>query len=346
MNLQETTHKRFNILTGQWILVSPHRAKRPWQGKKEKIPPGNRPEYDPECYLCPGNTRAERAKNPDYKDTFVFINDFQPILPDIEPAEMNEQDLLIAKNEIGLCKVICFSPRHDLALAKMEVDDIYKVVDVWIKEYQEIGNIDGINYVQIFENRGAIMGCSNPHPHGQIWSNSSIPDMPALETVRQREYFEKKKNCLLCDYLDLELKKKERIIFENDSFAVLVPFWAIWPFEVMLLPKQHIACISEMDETQKKDYADAILRLGIRYDNLFETPFPYSMGMHQKPTDGKDHPSWHFHSHYVPPLLRSATVKKFMVGYELLATPQRDITAESAAACLRKLPEIHYTRKK
>ena len=341
-DFNEHTHKRLNLLTGEWILVSPHRTKRPWNGKTEDAAADKMPEYDPNCYLCPGNTRAGGVANPKYEDTFLFVNDYSALIPGIPKGDINEENLLIARSEEGICKVICFSPRHDLTLARMSPEKIVRVIDLWIEQYKELGGDPNINYVQIFENRGAIMGCSNPHPHGQIWSSQTVPDLPAKETEKQTEYKEKNGRCLLCDYLALELKKKERIVLENDGFAVLVPFWAVWPYEIMILPKRHMGSIDEMTEKEKKDLAEIMKAAGIRYDNLFKTNFPYSMGIHQKPTDGKAHDGWHFHFHYLPPLLRSATVKKFMVGYELLAMPQRDITAEQAAAKLREQPPVHY----
>lgn len=341
-DFNEHTHKRLNLLTGEWILVSPHRTKRPWNGKTEDAAADKMPEYDPNCYLCPGNTRAGGVANPKYEDTFLFVNDYSALIPGIPKGDINEENLLIARSEEGICKVICFSPRHDLTLARMSPEKIVRVIDLWIDQYKELGGDPNINYVQIFENRGAIMGCSNPHPHGQIWSSQTVPDLPAKETEKQTEYKEKNDRCLLCDYLALELKKKERIVLENDGFAVLVPFWAVWPYEIMILPKRHMSSIDEMTEKEKKDLAEIMKAAGIRYDNLFKTNFPYSMGIHQKPTDGKAHDGWHFHFHYLPPLLRSATVKKFMVGYELLAMPQRDITAEQAAAKLREQPPVHY----
>ncbi len=341
-DFNEHTHKRLNLLTGEWILVSPHRTKRPWNGKTEDAAADKMPEYDPNCYLCPGNTRAGGVANPKYEDTFLFVNDYSALIPGIPKGDINEENLLIARSEEGICKVICFSPRHDLTLARMSPEKIVRVIDLWIDQYKELGGDPNINYVQIFENRGAIMGCSNPHPHGQIWSSQTVPDLPAKETEKQTEYKEKNGRCLLCDYLALELKKKERIVLENDGFAVLVPFWAVWPYEIMILPKRHMGSIDEMTEKEKKDLAEIMKAAGIRYDNLFKTNFPYSMGIHQKPTDGKAHDEWHFHFHYLPPLLRSATVKKFMVGYELLAMPQRDITAEQAAAKLREQPPVHY----
>ena len=344
MNFNEDPHRRLNILTGEWVKVSPHRTKRPWNGQVEKLPMDKLPEYDPGCYLCPGNTRSGGLENPDYKETFVFDNDFMAILPDTEKDDYRN-GLLQAKTEQGLCRVICFSPRHDLTLALMETAEVKKVVQLWIDQYEELGSKDFINHVQIFENRGAVMGCSNPHPHGQIWAEREIPTLPALELERQKEYHDKNDSCLLCDYLKQELADGSRIILENDSFAVLVPFWAVWPYEAMILPKRHMHALSDMNNTEKFDLADAVRRLGIKYDNLFHTRFPYSMGIHQRPTDGGDYPDVHFHFHYYPPLLRSATVKKFMVGYEMLAMPQRDISAEQAAASLRELPEIHFSKE-
>ncbi|HAK45108.1 MAG TPA: galactose-1-phosphate uridylyltransferase [Spirochaeta sp.] len=342
MNFNEDPHRRLNILTGEWVKVSPHRTKRPWNGQVEKLPLDKLPDYDPGCYLCPGNTRSGGVENPAYKETFVFDNDFMAILPDTEADEF-KNGLLQAKTEQGLCRVICFSPRHDLTLALMENDEVKKVVQLWIDQYEELGAIDYINHVQIFENRGAVMGCSNPHPHGQIWAEREIPTLPAAELVRQKAHYEAKGTCLLCDYLKQELGDGSRIIYENEGFAVLVPFWAVWPYEAMILPKRHMNSISEMTDSEKVDLADAVRKLGIKYDNLFHTKFPYSMGIHQKPTDGSEYPEAHFHFHYYPPLLRSATVKKFMVGYEMLAMPQRDISAESAAQALRALPEEHFS---
>lgn len=346
IDLQEHTHRRMNPLTGEWILVSPHRAKRPWQGRQEQTP-GNRPSFDPSCYLCPGNTRASGEANPAYESTYVFTNDFAALLPDGPTEERTEgredgsagKDLFRAEAERGTCRVICFSPRHDLTLARMSNEQIGSVVSAWKAEYASLGSLPAINYVQIFENKGAIMGCSNPHPHGQIWANETIPMIPALEGERQGSYLRTHHRCLLCDYLTEERRRKERIIFENDSFVALVPFWAVWPFEAMILPKQHISSLTELNERSARGLSDAIRRLCTRYDNLFDTDFPYSMGIHQIPTTGIREEGWHLHLHYYPPLLRSATVKKFMVGYEMLAMPQRDITPEASAARLRSLPD-------
>jgi UDPglucose--hexose-1-phosphate uridylyltransferase len=341
-DLGEYSHRRFNPLTREWLVVSPHRTKRPWQGQQEEPNREIAPSYDPKCYLCPGNERAGGHRNPDYQHTFVFDNDFAALQPDAPSGDVNERDLIIAQSERGICRVLCFSPDHSLTLARMRSDDIKLVVDEWVDQYLDLGRKEFITHVQIFENRGEMMGASNPHPHGQIWATESVPDEPAKELDAQRAYHDDHGSCLLCDYLKIELERRERIVFENDSFAVLVPFWAVWPFEVMLLPKDHRTSIDEFTSDQRAGLADALKRLTTRYDNLFQTPFPYSMGFHQKPTDGAEYPFLHFHAHFYPPLLRSATVRKFMVGFEMLGTPQRDITAESAAERLRALSEIHY----
>jgi UDPglucose--hexose-1-phosphate uridylyltransferase len=339
---EEYPHKRYNPLTDSWILVSPHRAKRPWQGQVEKLPNDNRPEHDPDCYLCAGNTRANGEINPDYKDVFVFDNDFASLLEHITEGVIDEGDLFKAKTERGVGRVICFSPKHNLTVPEMEETAIRKVVDAWIEEYKTLGAKGFIKYVQIFENKGAIMGCSNPHPHGQIWAQSTIPDEPLKKQKAQLAYFKKHGKTLLSDYVAAELEKKERILFENDHFVGLVPFWAVWPFEAMIIPKRPMARITDMTDDEKTAFANAYKQLTVMYDNVFETSFPYSAGIHQAPTDGKTHEEWHFHKVFYPPLLRSATVKKFMVGYEMLANPQRDITPEKAAAILRGVSKTHY----
>ena len=342
MSLFEHPHRRFNPLLNEWILVSPHRTKRPWQGKTDAIKKTEPCAYNPECYLCPGNKRADSETNPSYDATFVFKNDFSALYPETPESHIDERGLISALSEKGICRVICYSPRHDLTLPRMSPDAIKMVVDLWTDQYLELGAIKEISYVQIFENKGEQMGCSNPHPHGQIWANERIPQVPAKECATQKEYLSSKHKCLLCDYLALEQEKKERIVLENKSFAVLTPFWAVWPYEVMVLPKKHHASLATLSDQERFDLADALKRIGTRYDNLFHTSFPYSMGIHQKPTDGNDHPEWHLHFHFLPPLLRSATVQKFMVGYELLAMPQRDITAELAAEKLREMGEMHF----
>lgn len=335
-NLQDYSHKRFNILTGEWVLVSPHRAKRPWQGQNEEISTEKRPSYDENCYLCPTNTRINGEVNPDYKDVFIFTNDFAALQKDSPSFNIDER-LLQAKSETGICKVICFSPDHSKSLAEMEVEDIKKVVNAWQKEYAELGADEMINYVQIFENKGAVMGCSNPHPHGQIWSQSTLPNEVYKKDQQQKIYFSENNSSLLGDYLQQELQAKERIIFENDDFVILTPFWAIWPFEVMIAPKKTKKNILELSDFEAKNYAEAISVITKAYDKLFNTSFPYSSGIHQAPTNGKENEHWHFHMSFYPPLLRSATVKKFMVGYEMFGSPQRDITAEIVAKRLRDL---------
>ena len=335
-NLQDYSHKRYNILTGEWVLVSPHRAKRPWQGQNEEISTEKRPSHDSNCYLCATNTRINGEINPNYKDVFVFTNDFAALQKDSPSFQVND-GLLKAKSETGICKVICFSPDHSKSLAEMAVEDIKKVVHAWQKEYTELGEIEGINYVQIFENKGAVMGCSNPHPHGQIWSQSTLPNEVEKKDIHQKDYFLKTNTSLLGNYLQQELAVKERIIFENDDFVVLIPFWAIWPFEAMIAPKKQQKNILELSDTEAKNYAEAISVITKSYDKLFNTSFPYSSGIHQAPTNGEENTHWHWHMNFYPPLLRSATVKKFMVGYEMFGSPQRDITAEIAAKRLRDL---------
>jgi UDPglucose--hexose-1-phosphate uridylyltransferase len=345
LDFSKHPHRRLNLLTGEWVQVSPHRTKRPWQGQEEETAQDTKPEYDPKCYLCPGNDRAGDPKNPEYTSTFSFVNDFSALLPDTSNEEVNDSDLLIAKGERGICKVICFSPRHDLTLAEMELPQIEEVVDLWVKEYKELGEKEFINYVQIFENRGEVMGSSNPHPHGQIWAQETIPEEPAKEMRQFEAYYKKHGKTLLSDYLELELKRKERLVVENDHFAVVVPFWAFWPFETLLISKRSFARFTDMTGEEKKALADIVKKITVKYDNVFKVSFPYSAGFHPAPTDGKDHPEWHFHMHFYPPLLRSATIKKFRVGYEMLANSQRDVTAEFSAQWLRDLPDVHYKKR-
>lgn len=345
--LNGTSHRRYNPLTRDWILVSPHRNERPWQGQVEMAASVAVPQYDPACYLCPGNQRAGGIRNPKYPATFVFDNDFAALQPQSAETVKNitENDgnnLLIAAVESGICRVVCFTPRHNLTLAQMSVDDIVDVVEVWTDQYQSLSNLPGINYVQIFENRGALMGCSNPHPHGQIWATQSIPNEPGEEQESLEAYQREHRTCLLCDYMELEISIGERIVSQNDSFVAVVPFWATWPFETLVLSRQHVGDIGALKELERKALADILKRLTTRYDNLFQTSFPYSMGFHQRPTDGEEYAECHLHAHFYPPLLRSATVKKFMVGFELLASPQRDTTPELAALRLREVSERHY----
>ncbi len=341
-NLSEHVHRRYNPMTGEWILVSPHRNKRPWHGRVDEAPADERPFYDPICYLCPGNTRANGAVNPYYTSTFVFDNDFAALRPDTPSGNFDLGRLLVAQSESGICRVICFSPRHDLTLAEMDVEAIYQVVDLWADHYADLGGRDDIRYVQIFENKGALMGCSNMHPHGQIWAQQTVPDEPAKETDYQRRYFEQNGTTLLSNYLAIELERGERIVCSNPGFVALVPFWALWPFETMIIARRPKPDLLALNARERYDLADILKKLTVRYDNLFQMSFPYSAGLHQAPTDGKTHPEWHFHMHVYPPLLRSATVQKFKVGYEMLGGGQRDLTAEESAERLKALREIHY----
>jgi UDPglucose--hexose-1-phosphate uridylyltransferase len=341
-------HRRQNPLTGEWVLVSPHRTQRPWLGQIEKSPPEDLPAYDPSCYLCPGNLRAEGKRNPEYDSTYVFENDFPALLLSGEDDSLEEyeeistKDIIRAKPEFGTTRVMCFSPRHDLSLPELPISQVEAVVQGWVDQTQELGRSDQINYVQIFENKGAMMGASNPHPHNQIWASSHIPNEPAKETLAMQEYLDQHASCLICSYLKFENGGGERTVAQNEHFISVVPFWAVWPFELLIISKRHIGLLTDLSSEEKYFLADILRKITTRYDNLFESPFPYSMGFHQAPSDGNPYPAWHLHAHYYPPLLRSATVRKFMVGYEMLAMPQRDLTPESAADRLRSMSEVHY----
>ncbi|MEO6964696.1 MAG: UDP-glucose--hexose-1-phosphate uridylyltransferase [Acidobacteriaceae bacterium] len=342
----QVPHRRFNPLNRQWVLVSPHRTQRPWLGevaKSEEIPAIH---YDPNCYLCPGNTRAGGHKNPQYDGVFVFDNDYAALLPDTPPlTDLPQDDLFRAERERGICRVLCFHPDHDLTLARMQTRDIERVVDAWTAQYRELGRQPEIRYVQIFENRGAMMGASNPHPHCQVWATEHVPDEPRMEQLTQKEYRDVHGTCLLCDTLHRELQLSQRIVCENEEFVALVPFWAVWPFETLVLSRRHFGSLAKMDQRQRAALAEILKQVTTRYDNLFEVGFPYTMGLHPSPTDSSPHPEWHFHAHFYPPLLRSATVRKYMVGFEMLGMPQRDITPESAAERLRGLSNLRYTLK-
>jgi len=337
-----TPHRRYNPLLDEWVLVSPHRLERPWQGQVEPESREVRVAYDVGCYLCPGNARANGERNPAYKTTFAFDNDFPALLRESEAPASGGGELLVSEPAAGRCRVLCFSPRHDLTLAEMETGAIRAVVDAWASETEALGSLPGIRYVQVFENKGAMMGCSNPHPHGQVWATSYLPLTPARKLATQRAWFERHGSDLVGDYLAEELKSGERVVCRNDRWAALVPYWAVWPFELMLVPVRRLPDLPALASGERDALADLLRRVGVRYDNLFRTSFPYSLGFHGRPTDGEEHPEWRLHASYYPPLLRSATVRKFLVGFELTAEPQRDLTAEDAAARLRALGETHY----
>lgn len=338
-NVNEHPHRRLNALTGEYVLVSPHRAKRPWQGQLEKLPSEKLPAYDPACYLCPGNSRASGAVNPQYSDIYVFPNDFAALLPETPGGE--ESSPLFQMNPVsGTARVICFSPRHNLTLPEMPLPEIRKVVDSWAEQITDLGR--RYRWVQVFENKGAIMGSSMPHPHGQVWTLDALPNEPFKEDVRQRNYWQDNGRRLLVDYADQEAKNEARIVVENAFWIAVAPFWALWPFETLLLPRRPVLRLPDLTGDERDALASILRRLLIKYDNLFETSFPYSMGWHGAPHNDGDNSHWQLHAHFYPPLLRSATVKKFMVGFEMLAEAQRDLTAEQAAHRLRELPEIHY----
>jgi UDPglucose--hexose-1-phosphate uridylyltransferase len=350
----DVPHRRYNPLTRDWVLVSPHRGRRPWLGQVEKVSAEDLPPYDPGCYLCPGNERAGGIRNPDYGSTFVFDNDFPALLFSEDLARIGELDkevelrtnaLFRAEPEAGICRVVCFSPRHDLTLPELSLPEIEAIIQTWTEQTRDLGSRKSINYVQVFENKGAAMGCSNPHPHSQIWALTQIPNEPAREVVSLADYREEHQACMLCDYLQEEKQRQERIVAANASFTALIPFWAVWPFEILLLSNRHVASLMDLSPTEVSGLADILKQVTTRFDNLFEVSFPYSMGFHQAPTNDETWDGWHLHAHYYPPLLRSATVRKFMVGFEMLAMPQRDLTPETAADRLRKVEAIHYSRR-
>jgi UDPglucose--hexose-1-phosphate uridylyltransferase len=337
----ERPYRRFNPLLREWVLVSPQRLSRPWQGRTEAPAVEDRPTYDPNCYLCPGNERVGGPRNPDYENTFVFDNDFAALSCASADRPIGSSDriassLLREEAESGICRVVCFSPRHDLSLPHLSIEELRRVMDVWVAEYQELGTRADIGYVQIFENRGAAMGASNPHPHGQIWATASVPDIPLREQASQAAHFETTGRCLLCDYVATELDEDERIVASNDAAVAMVPFWAVWPFELLVVLRRHVTGLDGLTKDERTAVAAILQAVTMRYDALFDSACPYSMGFHQRPTDGLPHDECHLHAHFFPPVLRSAAVHKFMVGFELLANPQRDLTAEAAAARLRE----------
>lgn len=372
------SHRRWNPLTRSWVLCSPHRAKRPWQGQVEKLSMEKKPQHDPKCYLCPGNTRISGDKNTEYESTYLFPNDFPAVqavqpspkknLDDINNNSTKENFLFKFSPTRGECQVICFHPRHDLTIAQMSSEEILPIVDAWIDIYQKFIPKNHVNYVQIFENKGSMMGCSNPHPHGQVWAIEQIPEEPRKEyggMIAYRKELEKKTGqsncCLLCEYAEMESRKGERVVCENEEFVCVVPWWAVWPFETMIISKSHLRNMIDFGEDHKKHLSDILRRIACRYDNLFQCSFPYSMGIHQAPAIDPDSVTElaglegykakdivdisHFHMHFYPPLLRSATVKKFQVGFEMMATPQRDLTSEQAAQRLRDQPEKHFSEQ-
>ena len=346
--LDNCPHRRYNPLKDEWVLVSPHRNKRPWQGKSESAPVVNKPAHDPACYLCPGNMRVNGVENPAYTGPYVFTNDFPALLEqqgtggDLS-ADLPSASLLRAEPVSGTARVICFSEQHNLTLAELPVADTARVVDLWISQTQELGQ--RYPWVAIFENKGEIMGCSNPHPHGQVWASNFIPNEIVCEDAALAQYLASTETNLLVEYAALEAKDGARTIVENDDWIAVVPYWATWPFEALLLPKRHVLQLPELSATERASLAEILKSLCTRYDNLFETEFPYSMGWHGAPFTNADNRHWQLHAHFYPPLLRSATVRKFMVGYEMLAEAQRDITAETAAAQLRSMSEIHHKTK-
>jgi UDPglucose--hexose-1-phosphate uridylyltransferase len=332
-------HRRYDPLLGRWVLVSAGRTDRPWQGAQEVGPPDDRPVYDPSCYLCPGNERANGERNPAYATTFAFVNDFSALRPDTPAREHAPHPLLRSRTQPGLCRVLCFSPRHDLALSRMGTVDLRRVVDLWAAQVDELGA--RYRWVQVFENRGAAMGASNPHPHGQVWASAELPEEPAREDARQRDHLERSGEPLLCAYAALEHARGERVVEADEHWLAVVPYWAVWPFETLVLPRRHRRRLTDLDDAERDGLARLLRRLLARYDNLFTTAFPYSMGWHGAPgRGGGDH--WQLHAHIYPPLLRSASVRKFVAGYELLADLQRDLTAEDAAARLRACSPVHH----
>ena len=340
MDLSSTDrpHRRYNPLRRSWVLVSPQRTERPWQGQTATPVQAERVTYDPKCYLCPGNPRAGGKQTPKYTSVYAFDNDYPALLPGdgTQAAMPSEGSLLVKEPEVGRCRVVCFDPDHSLTLAQMPVEPIERVVAQWKQETETLGGSGEIGYVQIFENRGAMMGASNPHPHCQIWATGHVPDEPLLEGEAQLAYLQEHGTTLLADYLAQELAAGERVVCSNEAFVAVVPFWAVWPFETLILSRTQVGSFVDFADKESKGLAEVLHEVTATYNKVFNTSFPYTMGFHQRPTDGQPHPEWTFHGHFYPPLLRSAEVRKFMVGFEMLGMPQRDITPERAAEMLRE----------
>jgi UDPglucose--hexose-1-phosphate uridylyltransferase len=339
-NPADHSHRRHNPLTGHWVLVSPHRAKRPWQGQQEAADTTERAAYDHTCYLCAGNKRVTGETNPDYRGTFVFTNDFAALMQETPAAPANTDALFMVMDARGTSRVICFSPDHSKTLPELSLAGIGDVIDTWCLQSEDLGRI--YPWVQVFENKGAMMGCSNPHPHGQIWATSFLPNEAAVEDVCQRDYFATHSRPLLLDVVEREAALGERVVVQTAHWLAVVPFWATWPFEILLMPRFPVQRLPQLTGVQRADLATALKKLTSRYDNLFQCTFPYSMGWHGAPFDVRDATPWQLHAHFHPPLLRSATVRKFMVGFEMLAEAQRDLTPEQAAAQLRAVSDLHY----
>ena len=339
MDFSDLVHRRQNPLTGRWVLVSPHRTQRPWLGQIEPQAAPDLQVHDANCYLCPGNKRANGATNPNYEGPWAFQNDFPALLLGSN-ADIEAQDLFRAEVVSGECRVICFSPNHSLTLPQLSKEQVRSVIDCWAAQSSELGT--QYTWIQLFENKGAAMGCSNPHPHGQLWASSHVPDEPAIEDVRQRAYLAETGYSLLTEVAAQEAGGP-RVVIETPDWLVIVPWWAVWPFETLLMPRFSVQRIEHLNAAQRDGLADVLRELTARYDNLFGCPFPYSMGWHGAPYLPGDHSHWILHAHFYPPLLRSATVRKFMVGYEMLAEAQRDLTPEQAAERLRLVSPTHYS---